>query len=350
MICLALSGLAGDSLAQRDVTPLTKQQTIPTAVNFGKPITVAANLASMGLIKGILTCDINYLNCTVRNMPLLNQSDPRIDGDLKYLSPWGCYDTSIVTVISTALANRKPSLIFGGRAKTFASFVGDAAQPKEIKQLNYQYRNMKRREAGETENGKLIQPLYFHEVVANFNNGKILQQCDPFTYGDCDKLGNTAQATNLFGDAGRMWMANGAAVTNETIIKMMESGYVVMLAFMRYEPVPASVSNVGGQINLKFNSFHKIVVSGFRKNAQYPLIVNDVGNGQRYNVSIGSNLANRKFQKSPSAAVFSNAKFGFVPAEKDPKTTTFIEYEGTGKGVNEMIFFLQHYDYLRINQ
>ncbi|MDQ4121497.1 MAG: hypothetical protein M3209_08635 [Acidobacteriota bacterium] len=358
-VCALLGALATSALAQHQRGVVTHERFIPTPKDFGKPLALR-NYAASGNRKGILDCDSLFINCRVMNMPLLHQEDPRVEKDLQYISPTGCYLASMATVIATALANRNPLFASAGRTKDFDSLAGDAAQPKEIKQLNYVYRVFKRYEKGETENGKRVQVFHFPEVVADFNKGKILQPCDPYVYGDCDKIGSTAQATNASGDAGRMWMGNGLKLTNENVISLMESGYVVMLAYARYQPVlelpnvsdkkkTPTAHNPNEPVNLFFNSYHKVVVSGFRKGAAYPLIINDVGTGQRYNVRLSTDWSNRKFKASFHVAPFQNAKFAFLPNE-DPKTIAFIEYEGEGQGINDWIFFLNHYDYLRIKQ
>lgn len=351
LVCLCLNTLATNGFAQRRMSESafrSKNITfVPTSKGTFKP-TVTINLSKSNK-KGILDCDMSYTNCMVSNMPLLNQSDPRIDRDLHDMSPWGCYDTSIVTVINTALANRKSSFDFGNRTKIFDSFVGNAVQPKEIKQLSYQYRIAKNHQAGVKENGKVVQPLYFHEVVADFNKGKILQQCDPYIYGDCDKLGNTAQATNLFGDAFRIWIST-EKVTNEDIIKLMEEGYVVMIAFVRYKPVGKfdDPQKSSFTVNFTKDSFHKVVFSGFQKGAEYPLIINDVGTGERYNVRLSDDLSKRMWGQGG----LDKKKVKIIyPAENSgANTKNFIEYEGSGKNTGDMVFFLDHYDTLRIKQ
>ena len=308
----------------------------PTAKDFGKPVKIID--LTRGYKKGILDCDVTGNNCTVMNMPLLSQLDPRIDKDVQDMSPWGCYDTSITTIISTALANRKIRRPLGiqGRTKIFDSFVGDAAQPKEIKQLSYVYREGKKEGAGEKENGKVVQHLYFHEVAADMFNRLITQNCDPYIYGNCEK------ATNVFADSFRHWISTDT-LTNEDVIGWMEKGYVVMIAYARHQPTGRKLRG-GFSVYFTFDSYHKVVFSGFRKGSEYPLLINDVGNGKRYYVKLSNDLSQRDFGQGDIAPNL--IKINYPNEYSDTKN--YLEYEGEGKKAGEMVFFLNHFDGLRL--
>jgi len=350
LIGLCLAAFVSDGFAQRTIVraSIFRERSLPfkpTPRGAGKAA-VGFDLNSLKSKKGILSCDLAGVNCVVMNMPLLNQGDSRIDNDVADMKNWGCYDTSIVTVIATALANRNKSLAFGGRTKIFDQITGDSNAPKEVKQISYQYRLAKRHQAGEIENGKVIQPLYFHEAVADFNQGKILQQCDPYMYGNCDKLSNPAQATNLFADAFRTWINPSTGVTNEDIIKLMEQGYVVMIAYVRYEwKYVWNAAKKAHDVSFTRDSFHKVVFSGFRKGEKYPLVINDVGNGTQYNVRISNDIKTHKY---PSKMGLSpNSTYSLPTEDTGASTGIFIEYEDLP---DLKAFFLDHYDALRIKQ
>src|SRR5688500_7364364 len=154
----------------------------PTQKGFGIPLKKV--LLSNSVDQGILSCERGHMGvlarCVVRNMPLLNQMDDRLDGDVKALGPWGCYDTSIATVLLTALANRTNKVPLTGRTKEFAAVPADGSTPKEVEQLSWFYRQAKK--------GAM---LYLTEVLADF--GKINENCNP------DILANCPSATNQYG-------------------------------------------------------------------------------------------------------------------------------------------------------
>jgi hypothetical protein len=60
-------------------------------------------------------------------MPLLSQSDWRIDNDVESkMGPAGCYDACITTAAITALANRNPgSITPRGRSAEFDAIKGE---------------------------------------------------------------------------------------------------------------------------------------------------------------------------------------------------------------------------------
>ena len=350
VLCAAV--LVPTTFAQRKIETAIRVRELtvaPTAKDFGKSVKIID--FTRGYKKGILDCDVFGNNCTVMNMPLISQTDERIDKDVQDMSPWGCYDASITTVISTALANRKKRpLDFQGRTKIFDSFVGDAAQPKEIKQLSYVYREGKKEGAGEKENGKVVQHLYFHEAAADMFNRLITQKCDPYIYGNCDVV-PVGKATNVFADSFRHWIST-ETLTNEDVIGWMEKGYVVMIAYARYKPTVGKTAgkNIGAiailpgsKIDFEFVGQHKVVFSGFRKGAEYPLLINDVGNGKRYYVKLSNDLSQRDFGQARLLPVTINYPNDWGKGN----TKNYIEYEGENKP-DDNVNFLVHFDGLRL--
>ncbi|MCS7030667.1 MAG: hypothetical protein NZL92_03930 [Gloeomargarita sp. SKYG116] len=299
---------------------------IPTRPGYAKPALTNLNKTTQ---QGILDCDILGA-CMVRNMPLLTQTDPRLDADVKDMGPVGCYDTSILTVILTALANRGPKLAtLYGRVKELDQVQGDPAKniPKEVKQLSWFYRIVKeaQKQAQEKPGKQTVFPLYFPEVVASFNQGKILEmvtnKCDPYKYGTADSC---QSATNLFGSSFRRFTPGEGVLawTNEAITNLMRQNYVLLIAYGRYRP---KLVKVGNQSELQWTkeSQHKVVFSGFQKD-DYPLLINDVGDGQRYRVRLRAWTAASK------------------PANANP---VVLEYEGAPA---EPILFVEHVDALRL--
>src|SRR5258708_6543 len=237
-----------------------------------------------GNIQGILACNLAGTTCRVRNMPLISQGDPRVSPEVLYMGNYGCYDASIVTVTIAALANRAKALQLSGRTKIFDELTG-YKMPKEIAQLSQQYRwaAVHHQETVMQEHGnfkgKIVQPLYFDEVLADF--GKIQQSCDPYTYGNC-----TAPVSNNEGNAFRTFVST-ENITNEYVINLMRSGYVVMIAYGRYEP-----SLEEGPQKFVFKSRHKVVFSGFQP-GKYPLLINEVGRSQQVRARLTTDLSER---------------------------------------------------------
>ena len=347
-----LTGQSWKSMAQRRLDPRVVNRNSlfkPTAKTYGLPMKVG-NSIGPPKIKGILQCNQNETTCTVMHMPLLWQTDPLIDSDVQDMGPWGCYDTSILTVILTDLANRDKSLVpqLKNRSKTLEDIpagIGGNGQPatKEIKQLSQEYRWAKQGGKGVQQNGKTVQPFYFHEVVADL--GKINELCDPYTYGNC------SEASNSIADASRTFIKT-ENITSEYIKNLMKSGYAVMIAYARYNPVVSQNTAGGLDVRFELDSLHKVVFSGFQS-GDYALTINDVGNGQRYRVRLSSDLSGRNFAvnslpqnglKPPTGSKASKANNVIYPSD----TKIFLEYEGTGQGENDQVFFIQHVDSMRI--
>src|SRR5258708_325287 len=115
-------------------------------------------------------------------MPRIWQEESRVSPHVLNMRDEGCYDTSIVTVTIAALANRSVALQPSGRTKMFEALSGNQFMPKEIVQLSQQYswvqlyqEEREKKEKGDFR-GKVVQPLYFDEVLADF--GKTQQPCD----------------------------------------------------------------------------------------------------------------------------------------------------------------------------
>ena len=312
-VLLSSPTYAGDGLINRS-------KLVPLDAAASKIVSKPVFLASWK--GGNLECSEDRLSCTVRNMPLLAQADPALDSDIKEMGLVGCYDTSILTVILTALANRDPSFVPHGRTKVLMSVPASRSASKEIEQLSQEYRWAKAGQNKETVNGKIVQPLYLHEVVANFDT--IVEPCDPLTYGNC------GAASNMAGRAFRTW-ANGNSITNKSVIDLMRKGYVLLIGFERYLPKKTntgfSFENIG---------HHKVVISGFQP-GKYPLLINDVGSGVRKRARLTTDLASHPFA---SQIGLSAGRFAYPLATK-----TFLEYEGSA---DPQVQFLVQLDGLKL--
>ena len=312
----------------------------------GEHIVIAPEVRLDGNIEGILACNLAATTCRVRNMPLLRQGDPRVGPEVFKMQKDGCYDTSIVTVTVAALANRSKALQPSGRTKFFEDIPANANMPKNIAQLFQQYRwaQLYQEETAMKAKGdfpgKMVQPLYFDEVLADF--GKIQQSCDPYTYGDCK-----VPVSNNAGNAFRT-LVTTEAITNEYVINLMKSGYVTMIAYGRYAP-----SLEEGPQKFILQNRHKVVFSGFQP-GKYPLLINDVGTGQQVRVRLTTDLSERMVGlgshgpeiRSTDTLIHTIRPMG--PLVVYPTAThIFLEYEGQRK-TNEQVYFIEHVDALRI--
>lgn len=361
----------------------------PTKFDFGKPVkfpAISLKVQKNGILRS--TPDGGW---TIHGMPLLCQTDNAINEPLDKLiatvppshypmkrnekdepilnngvpvrysalemrenaKGYGCYDTSIVTVLITALANRHSSIKLINRTKAFNEIkTTDAGTPKEvskeINQLVQQYfyafkggidRNRKK-EGYAVAN--ITQPLYFHEAVADIGNGKIVEQCNPYVYGDC----GIATLNDGSASAFRTFQPfSPGQLTNEVIIDLMLSGVVPMIAYNRHIPTwvyPAARPPKGQRAftgyTFVFNSHHKVVFNGFNKNKAFPLRIYDVGNGQVYNVRISTDLNELAFLHGNGHPAFHGSFTG----------KPFLIYEGTETIVGNSVLFIDHYDGLRI--
>jgi hypothetical protein len=312
----------------------------PTSKGFGMPLKKVEYPNPVNL--GILSCQTGKMgiltSCVVRNMPLLNQTDPRLDADIKDMGLSGCYDTSIATVILTALANRTNTQPLKGRTKEFAEVPADGSIPKEVEQLSWFYRTAKKAAKGEKDkNGNPIQSLYLSEVLADFGN--INESCNPYIFADCK---NT---TNQYGHAYYEFTDKGQNWTNDFIIKKMREGYTLFIAYARYNPFISQDEN--GKKIVKFSpaGVHKVVFSGFQIGNKYPLLINDVGTGMQNRVRLTTDLSERKFAKKDSTTAESYSEIIYP---QEVKTRTFMEYEGEAVGINNEVDFIVHMDALKL--
>ncbi len=341
---------------------------IPTPKDFGKPLT-AAEVGMVNVIapkqKGILACATEK-KCRVMNMPLLWQSDPLIDAGFEPEKGVGCYDTSIVSVIIAAMANRNPAIpkvSLNWRLQKFMNIqpgIGGNGKPapKAVKQLSYEYSVVKARgnaaAAAAAKNQAPVfkvpeeQPIYFHEVIWALNGGKINENCNPSIYSDCD----TSDVSNKYGHAFYRNLTPNDNITNEYIIEKMKAGYVMMIGFSRYRPlveVDNGVKKVtfvgaGGDFANPGPSPHKVVFIGFDEGSKFPLLINDVGNGQQYYVRLSSDLSTRTFSVRGNGP----PSFGRKQITYPTPVKIYIEYKGLGEGINRPVFFLEQIDGLRI--
>ena len=322
---LYLAVATTNSVAQPTISISDRVISKPTERGFGRVVN-SRDFTSLTLRKGSLDCNL-VGTCKVRNMPLLNQMDPRIDADVKANSPWGCYDTSIVTAAITALANRSTTNPLTGRTKVFSELLPDGTAPKEVKQISWQYRRVplpppiRISIPGAPRPTQSPQPFYLQELVATF--GKINEGCDAYLYGNC------TNTTNSFGHAFRYWPGEigWKEWTDEDIVQYLNSGYSIIVAYGRFDPKADAVNQ-----NFVKSSQHKVIFSGYRKNSKYPLLINDVGNGAQYWVRLSTDLAERDYKK---------------PAKVPYKSKVFIEYEGAGLPASQ-VYFLEHLDGIRL--
>jgi hypothetical protein len=323
LFALLVLGIGGFALAGDSGLALHSPANVPTASNYGHPVTGYIPLPEK---HGILACEAGWQVCRVRNMPLITQTDSRLElpAALAYLPSVGCYDTSIVTVVLTALANRDPKLAVINRSKTLMDIPATATAPKEVEQLRQQYVWAYDFQHDVSVGGKIPNPMFVHEALADVAGGKVKEPCNPYAYKNC------AIASNAAGDA-FIKLVHDDSVTNASIIALMKKGYVTLVAFARYQ-VAIIPDGHGGIASRKLvrGTLHKVVFSGFQP-GKYPLLINDVGTGHRYRVRLTTDLSSRV--ASP------------VPIPYPLPTHTFLEYEGRDDGP---ILFLEEIDGIRI--
>jgi hypothetical protein len=272
---------------------------------------------------------------------------------LNGMKGFGCYDTSIVSVIIAALANRVSDLaVLSNRTQEF-----DEVKPIQIgnnppisralSQLVWQYERAFEGQAGFSVNGKAVQPLYLHEVAADVGGG-ITQSCDPYVYGTCDAVGGDVTGENGRTEAFRKWVfGTGFPLSNDQIITWMKNQYVQLIAYNRYEVVK-SFDSTTGRLSIDFKnigSLHKVPFSGFQL-ARYPLRINDVGNGQQYRVRLSTCLSEMQFDP-PSGVNTSSIKS--VKFNPNFVGKAFLIYEGDDSKPATSVFFVEHIDGLRID-
>jgi hypothetical protein len=348
-----------------------KPQFVPTSPRFA----IKAQKPNFNAIgwhdHGILTTHPIF-GSYIRGMPLLWQADPGVNTTLDaYLAtvpvdkmpkkdglPFtphqmreamkgvGCYDTSIVTVIIAALFNRtigRRSRLINrtGIFDAIPAFTapGLAEVPKEVMQLAWHYQQVFKAQNGILDRGKTVQPMYFSEVVADIGGGKVVESCDPYVMLNC-------KATTLAnGDASSFftWGSTATELTNSHIIDLMNTGTVPMIAYSRHKP-EVHINPITKALHVSFKdliSYHKVVFSGIPNDAKYPLLINDVGNRQRYHVRLSSNLEELIFDHpgEHSKQVVIDPAF---------KNRPFLIYQDEDKKTNPTILFVDHYEGLRI--
>jgi hypothetical protein len=338
-------------------------------------------------------------------MPLLQQSDPRLSGPLAaFLSQYevngvlaitdthnnfvldskgmpftaaskaqeqlsvGCYITSQVTVIMTSIANRAESVPLTGQTALFNALgtqggkIGDnplvgrtrlpGNLPADLQKLLWQYEHHFIAEyINHTKPiGQQVRYLYFPAVVSDVSGGLQDVSCDLINNGYC----GTGEITGLNGNGHALvnWKPTATDPTNESIKALMEADRVVLIAYGRYAPTTSydPKSNTL-TVSLAKTSQHKIAVSGFQP-GKFPLLINDVGNGQRYKVRLSSDLASLKFT-ARGAGLFGGltrrVRYEFKDSKGNAVTgRPFLAYEGVSEQDDPQVFFIEHYNYLHI--
>ena len=368
---------------------------VPTAANFGQPINV--DFGGYTRKKGnILLCKATIDECIVANMPLLWQKDsrliapltaflagyevngslpitdddgkPQTDGNGKlytaatfapyYLSV-GCFITSQVTVTITSLANRAGSVPLTGQTATFDAIggqgkigvVGGTGQlpgnlPASLSKLLWQYEHhfiFQEIDKNKPDNQK-TRYLGFPAVVSDVSGG-LQQPCDLIKDTVC-KWGEIITGLNGNGHALASWSPAAAELNNDTVKALMQADRVILLAYGRYTPT------VSLEVNSGRPGMHKIAVSGFQP-GKFPLLINDVGNGQRYKVRLSSDLGSLRFSAGQLGGSRRNTKIRYVLKHADGTVVEipgwpFLAYEGDSEKTNPQVFFIDHYNYLHV--
>ncbi|WP_437306828.1 hypothetical protein [Sorangium sp. So ce388] len=237
--------------------------------------------------------------CTVRNMPLLFQDDNRVDYDVWDMRADGCYDASIATVLTTALVNRTTASSLTGRTLTWSNIpAGNNGAPspiattKDYEQLSQQYRWAKQHHGPLASRVPGVEPFYFHEMVNDFGGSakRFPTNCDPKIYKSCT-WNTTVIPGDLVGAAFFDWTTNVDHVTNDYLTSLLTRGFSTMIAYGRYAPSKVWDTGLGGW-RITFNRVgqHKVAFSGYQVGS-FPLRINDVGNGIRYNVTVTNDMS-----------------------------------------------------------
>ncbi len=230
--------------------------------------------------------------CGMRNMPLFSQTDPTVDVDVIAGSGVGCYDASITTLLTTALANRTGQSALVQRTSTWNQIQpgnNGGNPPMNTSKVIEQYSQQMRW-------AKEMRPMYFHEMLSDFaSSGQVLRSpagCNPRIYPQCDLY--TVARPDFVGASFRDFTSGNSHVTNDNIKTLMNHGFAVMIAYRRYAPKKVWDPALGGN-KMTFTSLgqHKVVFSGYQNGFTYPLRLNDVGNGQRYDVTLSADVSAR---------------------------------------------------------
>jgi len=300
----ALADRVNISVSQRGITIRFE----PTKTGFATPHT---SNERRPVHYGDLNCTTTVLeNCMVANMPLLSQvnaalikplvayaskyvvktgpnagqiiwSEPQFSiGPTPYtptafaqnISDNGCYITSITTIEHAALLNNS-TLRLSGRAAIFKKVSAGqfVSGPKALNQLEWQYRRW----------ADKLQP----------NKKNPSQPSSP------DFLELEEFAPDLAPPATGQFVSP-ASVTSNSLIAAMKKNTTYVIEFSRYSVrVSKPTSKRARRLTLSFASQHKIAISGFQPGT-YPLLIDDVGNGERYRVRITSDLHSIHFTEA----------------------------------------------------
>ncbi len=314
---------------------------VPTQLNFATP---HAPLTLRPTVVGNLVCTSNAANdCMVANMPLLSQVDPRLKAPLvayalryvvttgpnrgkviwsepqfgigptpysavefaQSIMNYGCYITSLTSLEVAAAANQPHSPT--GRALTFSQIgantlvTGDAA----VNRLEWQYRRW----------ADKLQPNLAHP---NQPSSPDFLEIQEFAH-------DYPAGAMTFQD-----ISNAASVSSNAMIAGMRAGTMYLIAFQRDRVAIAPSADGRVHLSLAENSHHKVAVSGFQPGA-YPLLINDVGNGQRYRIRVTTDPRSISFSTSV------NGQTEAIPANQievdPPGARLYLVYEGA-EGVN----------------
>jgi hypothetical protein len=347
--------------------PVAKLPNVPTVKDASKA--VVFNPGQFTFRSGILSCSkLTLGSCIVANMQTLWQGDPSVGAELeKYLKHYavngeitdksgaaytvekysndvilgnGCYDASIVTMINAALADRLPAVSLSKRTKEFDDLVPSAGLSKIQQQLLWQYKHTYETSHGIKKGGKVVQPMFFHEVVADIGDGTkgIKEGCDPYTYGACVEV----KAVNGRAESRTKFNPSKTELTDAAAQKLLQGGTLVLLAYQRWFPATSFDAKTGIlTVTFAFNGEHKVAVSGFQPGA-LPLQISDVGSGERRNVHIST----RPFAKENGVK---SIVYKFTPSPKasaPSANTPFLVYEGDTKPTE--VRFIRQYDTLKI--
>jgi hypothetical protein len=322
---------------------------VPTRANFAHPV---ASIETRTFARGDLLCtSLAADDCIVANMPLLSQEDARLKapltsyssryvvksganaGDIIWSEPQfaigptayspasfaqnimdnGCYIASLTTIESAIIANQhiSPTL----RARTFANIgansllTGDAF----INRLEWQYRRWADKlQPNLSDPTQPSSPdfLEFEEFAPDFPLGSVAFEDNPNP---------------------------GASVRSAGIIADMRRGSNYLIMFQRYNVSPAPGGDAAHRhFALTYDSQHKVAVSGFQPGV-YPLLINDVGNGQRYHVRLTTDVRTIPFTETrggktvtiPPRDIVLDPPTGGAP----PTSYLMLIYEGAD-GVN----------------
>ncbi|HEY6562002.1 MAG TPA: hypothetical protein VI072_32265 [Polyangiaceae bacterium] len=288
--------------------------------------------------------------CVVRNMPYLLQTDDRVDVDVWDMRGVGCYDTSITTVLTTALANKTTARALRDRTLLWNNIQAgnNGGNPpltstKQYEQLTQQYRWAKAGQAGQN-----VQPFYFHEMLKDFYEGttstvnRYPANCNPDIYGSCH-FNTSVLQNDLVGAAFRDFTDRTSHVTNDYVKGLMTSGFATMIAFSRYVPTATFDPSLGGfRVSFTWSSMHKVPVAAFGGSGTYSLRIHDVGNNVPYNVEVGTDM--NLFGTIAGVSVANIKKFDF-PNGKSKQT--YVRYDPSVAPTSE-VYFVDHVDALSL--